>query len=81
MSKPGFTRPPKPRSAAEFVTGAASHVQVPNEQAGDGTGFVRINIQVTRVQAEQLRGLAFERRVSQAELVRQALTEWLGRKK
>lgn len=73
-----FSRPPKPKSAEDFVTGAASHVQVPQDKAGDGTGLVRINIQISRVQADQLRRLAYERRVSQAELVRQALTDWLA---
>ena len=78
MANPGFSRPPKPKSVDDFVVGAANHVQAPAGQAGDGTGLVRINIQVTRPQAAQLRRLAYERRVSQAELVRQALEEWLS---
>jgi hypothetical protein len=39
--------------------------------------FERLHVQVTQSQYSQLKRLAFERRVSVAELVRQALTEWL----
>lgn len=42
-------------------------------------GYVRKNIQVTEAQSEVLRRLSFERRKSEAELVREALDAWIAK--
>jgi Ribbon-helix-helix protein, copG family len=44
-------------------------------------GLTRLNVQVTHAQYERLRRLAYERNVSLAEVVRQAVEEWLPSQK
>lgn len=75
MSRSEFSKPPQPRSVQDFVGGATSQVQLGS--SGDSMGYVRINVQITPEQQEKLRHMAFARRVSQAELVRLALGDWL----
>ncbi len=52
---------------------------IKDEPTDTTEAFERLHVQVTQSQYAKLKQLAFERRVSLAELVRQALTEWLPR--
>jgi hypothetical protein len=49
------------------------------EQKSVVEGYERLHVQVTQQQYRQLKKLAFEREVSLAEVVRQALGEWLAK--
>lgn len=72
MGKPG-----QPASAEDFIDGAPS-VTTPDRVEGNTSGgYVRVNLQLTVSQHEVLRRLSFDRRQSQAELVRAALDAWL----
>jgi hypothetical protein len=44
-------------------------------------GFERLHVQVTLSQYAQLKQLAFEQKISLAEVVRSALKDWLGKRK
>jgi hypothetical protein len=46
-----------------------------------GGGYIRINIQVTEVQYEKMRRISYEEKLSQAEIVRQALEDWFAARK
>jgi hypothetical protein len=43
-------------------------------------GFERLHVQVTQQQYRQLKKIAFERNARLAEVVREALGDWLGKR-
>lgn len=49
------------------------------EQKAVVEGYERLHVQVTQQQYKQLKKLAFEREVSLAEVVRQAVGDWLAK--
>ena len=49
------------------------------EQKATVEGYERLHVQVTQQQYKQLKKVAFEREVSLAEAVRQAVGDWLAR--
>lgn len=72
MSK--FKPAPKPKTVEDFIGGAPSVAPL---SVNDEKQYFRVNIQITQKQHDVLRKISFERRVSQAELVREALDNWL----
>lgn len=42
-------------------------------------GFERLHVQITQQQYRQLKRIAFERNVSLAEVVREAIGDWLSK--
>jgi hypothetical protein len=47
------------------------------EQKSAVEGYERLNVQVTQQQYRQLKRIAYERNISLAEVVRQAVGSWL----
>jgi hypothetical protein len=43
-------------------------------------GFERLHVQITQQQYQQLRRIAFERNARLAEVVREALGDWLSKR-
>ncbi len=61
--------------------GQVSDTRVEAQSAALSGGYVRINIQVTEAQYEKMRRVSYEEKMSQAEIVRQALDEWFASRK